>query len=605
MASSSIRRLHSSPFSPPPLLVLRLLFTACLVSFVPCRTSATSLSSIELLVDLDRISALGLSDVIQAYQLVQPNVTFTTNIQTSQPNIADVASDSVDFAMISTGLTTAQATLYPQLQAFPVMCSSVVPIYRLSALGSTTLVLSRQALAGIYAGRIVWWNDTAIQSTNSVTVPSLPIRVVYESDLSAVNSIFLTALHKFQPGFPVATSSTPTWPLTSYAAVGSGTGVTGVSAAVLTVDGSIGYAPQSNALAAGVSVASMINWANQTVAAVSSTITAAITEVSSGYTTLYRQTLQLDYTDGHGAMSWPIPILTSLLIDLVNSRSTCHQRAAVVDFWLWYYTSSIPEGLLAPRRYATVPAFLQSQIDPVSVLQSSVLCRGSPALSTVSASSRTVSTSTATTLLSTLFSQAYLSVDETVDWQSQTNDDELVLDQLLNAEVDLGFFVPGQCSDPQSALIDASCCHSNHGPLMTAPLAVNDAGVCRERRLVTMAAGGGLRCVPYSSSLPHRPGVVVSTQQLTPLPTHPPSNHAGSPTHSRLTLISLSVVLCRVRIHCDQLQSRGLQLADYSVKPAQPRHPYHHYDLLFVHSLVQQLGHRRTQPSLRCTAQRY
>ena len=177
--------------------------------------------------------------------------------------------------------------------SIPFARSALVPIYRLDSL-SSTLVLSRSALAGIYAGQITWWNDSRIQSTNTGTMPQQPIRVVTENQLSINNQILLTAMNKFQSGFPIAPSSTPTWPFRSYAAYGSGTGVTGVSAAVLTVDGSIGYAPLANALAAGVNVASMINWANQTVSATTSSITAAITEVASGYTATKRQTLQLD-----------------------------------------------------------------------------------------------------------------------------------------------------------------------------------------------------------------------------------------------------------------------------------------------------------------------
>ena len=340
--------------------------------------------------------------------------------------------------------------------------SAVVPIYRLDAL-SAPLILSRPALAGIYAGSIRWWNDTAIQSTNTATLPQQPIRVVYQGELSAVTQMWLTALKKMMSGFPITPSSLPTWPLTSYAAYGSGTGLTGVSAAVLTVDGSIGYTPQSNSIAAGVDMASIINWAGQTVSASASTVTAAITEVSSGYTAVKRQTLQLDYTDGHGALSWPIPILTNLMIDLVNTRGTCHQRAAVVDFWTWYYTSSVPAGLLANRQYATIPAFLQSQLNPVSALQTTVMCRGSPAVSVVSATARTLSTSTGTQFISALLANAYLSVDAAVSWQTEVTDDELAMDQVINAETDIGFFIPGQATRPLAALM---CRH-------TAPLALS------------------------------------------------------------------------------------------------------------------------------------
>ena len=396
-----------------------------------------------------------MGDIFQAYQLVQPSVTVTTHTTTSQPIIASVATTSIDFGVISTGLTTAQAASYPHLQAFPVLCSSIVPIYRLDSL-SGTLVLSRAALAGIYAGRITWWNDTRIQSTNTGTLPTLPIRVVYQGELSAVSQIFLTALSKFISGFPITPSSLPIWPLGLYAAYGSGTGVTGVSAAVLTVDGSIGYAPQSNALAAGVKFASIINWANQTIAATSSSITAAITEVASGYTSVKRQTQQLDYTDGHGALSWPIPILSNLLVDMVNSRGTCHQRATVVEFWTWYYTSSVPAGLLANRQYSTIPSFLLTQLNPVEALQTSLLCRGSPATTIVSATARSLSVSTGSQFLSALLANAYLSVDSSVGWATRLADDELVMDQVINAETDIGFFIPGQRTTPASPLSRSS-----------------------------------------------------------------------------------------------------------------------------------------------------
>ena len=443
MTAFSPRRPASSP-RPRPSLPLRLAACLLLALLLSVHTSADDLSAISLLVDVDRISALGMSDILSAYQLVQPNVSFTSAIGSSQPNIADVAANAVDFALLSSGLTAAQHATYPQLQMFPVLCSSVVPIYRLDGLVGATLVLSRAALAGIYAGSITWWNDSVVQATNSVALPSKRIRVVYQNELSAVNSIFITALSKFQPGFPVKASSTPTWPLGSYAAYGSGIGLTGVSAAVLTVDGSIGYAPQSNAIAAGVDLASLINWANQTIVSSAASITAAITEVTSGYSVVRLQTQALDYTDGHGSKSWPIPILTNVLVDMTNSRGTCHQRAAVVAFWTWYYTSSVPAGLLAQRGYASIPSFLHTQLDPVATLQTQLMCRGSPAYSATMASTRTFGVSDGGKFLISLFSQAYLTVDSAVRWQQLTSSDELAMDQLINAEVDVAFFMPGQ-----------------------------------------------------------------------------------------------------------------------------------------------------------------
>ena len=499
---------RSSAVNFPPFRLLFLL----LLSFIPSNECTSLMSALDLLVDVDRISALGLSDVFRAYQLVQSDVNFISQTQTNIVNIADVLSTTVDFAVISDGLTAAQASVHPELQTFPALCSAVVPIYRLDALNGP-LLLSRQALAGIYAGDIRWWNDSAIQSINGGTLPVLPIRVVYEDELSDVNLVFLTALNKFHSEFPVAASSTPTWPVASYAAHGSGTGVTGVSSAVLTVDGSIGYEPQSYALASGVKIASMLNWANHTVTATPFSVTAAITEVASGYTAIKQPTQQLDYTDGHGALSWPIPILSNLLIDLTNSRGTCHQRTAVVEFWSWFYTSSVPAGLLASRQYATIPAFLYSQLDPVSALQTTVHCRGHLVGTVVSATARRLSTSTGAQFISSLLANAYRSVDDSVSWQTEVNDDELVMDQVINAETDIGFFIPGQ-----REICSYCLCAGSRRPHRTD--CVRACCACsvfcwlvnRERRPIALAAGIELERVSYPSHLPHCSRVVVRTQ---------------------------------------------------------------------------------------------
>ena len=427
-----------------PSFFLHLLLILLLTAAVPCARSAILLSQLSLLVDVDEVASFGLSDVFSAYQLVQPNVTFTSTLQTTTQSTVDVSSATVDFAVVSNGLTTTEAATYPHLQLFPVLASALVAVYRLDALGTATLVLSRQALAAIYAGNVRWWDDPAIQSTNLATMPHQVIRVVFDYEPSDVSLIFSTALNHFQSGYPVAASTLPDWPTHLYLDWDIATGVTGVPAMVLNEDAAIGFAAQSNALAVDVSIASMINWANQTVAATSATITAAITEKTSGYSAIKRQTEQLDYTDGHGAMSWPIPILSNLLVDMTNSRATCHQRAALVEFWSWYYMSSVPATLLANRQYSPIPAFLQSQLDPVSALQTSLMCRGSPAVTVVSASSRTLSTSTGTQFLSTLLAEAYTSVDASVSWEAAVYDDELVMDQVINAETDIGFFIPGQ-----------------------------------------------------------------------------------------------------------------------------------------------------------------
>lgn len=73
---------------------------------------------------------------------------------------------------------------------------AVVPIYHLNVFtagSGSTLRITSDILAGIYTGRITYWNDTLIQAANSQYAKYLPfqrINVVARSDSSDVNMLF-------------------------------------------------------------------------------------------------------------------------------------------------------------------------------------------------------------------------------------------------------------------------------------------------------------------------------------------------------------------------------------------------------------------------------
>ena len=187
-------------------------------------------------------------------------------------------------------------------------------------------------------------------------------------------------------------------------------------------------------------VAALVNKAGLVVQPSVSSITFAAVEL--GTATRSRLTAAMDLTDGTGSSVWPITMMSFLLIDTALSRSTCHVRAASVQFWQWFYGSEIAVALLATRGYAPVPSIVLTQLDVAEQLANDIMCRGAVAVSTASTSTRLIGAPVAISFLSTLFANLYASQDNSVAWQVLSNPDQLILQQLVDSEVDIAFINP-------------------------------------------------------------------------------------------------------------------------------------------------------------------
>ena len=94
--------------SPPSLLTRVLLLLLLVLSCAPSSECSTVMSALNLVIDVDRTSNYALQDLLQAYLLVQPNVSVSSTVKTNVQSIVDVAAVTVDFAVISNGLTAAR-----------------------------------------------------------------------------------------------------------------------------------------------------------------------------------------------------------------------------------------------------------------------------------------------------------------------------------------------------------------------------------------------------------------------------------------------------------------------------------------------------------------
>jgi phosphate transport system substrate-binding protein len=127
------------------------------------------------------------------------------------------------------------------LVQFPAVLGGVVPIINIDGVKPGEIRLSAEALAEIYLGKIVRWNDAKIVKLNpGRTLPSQEITVVHRADGSGTTFIFTDYLNEISPEWAsrVGKGAAVKWPAPS--SVG-GKGNEGVAANVTRVKGAIGY----------------------------------------------------------------------------------------------------------------------------------------------------------------------------------------------------------------------------------------------------------------------------------------------------------------------------------------------------------------------------
>jgi phosphate transport system substrate-binding protein len=160
-----------------------------------------------------------------------------------------------------------------QVTTVPWSGGGIAVEYNLSGVGN--LKLSPETLAGIFAGRIKTWSDSAIKNDNAgATLPSTGIQVVHRSDGSGTTAAFTGYLTAVAPAVWTAGAAKDVpWP-TGQGAKGSD----GVTAAVKQTTGAIGYAEVSFAKGGQLGIASIKNASGAFVQPDAKNVTAALSE---------------------------------------------------------------------------------------------------------------------------------------------------------------------------------------------------------------------------------------------------------------------------------------------------------------------------------------
>ena len=197
------------------------------------------------------------------YYLAHPQVRVDYQSTGSAGGVQDLIGGRVDFAGSDLPLTEAQAgQVAGGILQVPMAAGGIVAVYNLE--GVPALKLSRDALVGIFSGRVARWNDPAIAASNpEASLPDAPITVVARADSSGTTYKFTRHLSAVSDAFAaeVGTGMMPNWPqlLKGRGGLVRGRGNDGVAASVRAIPGSIGYVQYAFGFLPGISMATLQN----------------------------------------------------------------------------------------------------------------------------------------------------------------------------------------------------------------------------------------------------------------------------------------------------------------------------------------------------------
>jgi phosphate transport system substrate-binding protein len=238
-----------------------------------------------------------------------------------------------------------------KLIEIPAALIGIVPIYNLPSVHGE-LRFSGELLASIFLGRVKTWNSPAIAKLNpGVSLPNLPIEVIYRPAGKGSNYVFTEFLSKTSTQFrsEIGTSPSPKWPV-------------GVSAErsldmaekVKSEPGSIGYVELQYAVETHLPYGLVQNPSGAFVHASNKTITAACEAVESPRWDRFSASL----TDAPGPDSYPITSFTWIYLPTESHDSS--RAAAMTDLLQWMFSDG--QRIAVDLNYSALPPALLNKV---------------------------------------------------------------------------------------------------------------------------------------------------------------------------------------------------------------------------------------------------
>jgi len=264
--------------------------------------------------------------------------------------IKQISQGSGDFGAGEAQLTAAERK-EGNLIELPAVLIGIVPIYNLPGV-HTELRFSGELLADIFLGQIKTWDASQIAKLNpGVSLPSLPIKVIYRPAGKGSNYVFSEFLSKASSKFrtQIGTSPSPNWPVGTPAERSSD-----MADKVKSETGSIGYVEAQYAVKANIPNGLVQNAAGKYVKASPETIKAACHAVEAPVWDKFSASL----SNAPGADAFPITSFTWLYLRTTSSDS--RRAAALVNLLNWMFTDG--QRLASEDGYAELPPLLLAKV---------------------------------------------------------------------------------------------------------------------------------------------------------------------------------------------------------------------------------------------------
>jgi phosphate transport system substrate-binding protein len=303
------------------------------------------------------------------YQKTRPDVQITTQGTGSGTGIAQAISGIAQIGASDAYMSNAQLKAHPGILNIPLAISSQMVNYNVPGLNKQHLKLSGPALAGIYTGKVRYWDDPMIAKLNpGVKLPHKLIVPVHRTDGSGDTFIFTQYLSFSTPSWSNSTGygTTVSWP-----AVQGGVGAEGNPGMVNASKGTpysiayIGISFKKATDQAGLGEALLKNKSGKFVLPNPTTVGAAVKAMAAK--TPADERLSLIFAPG--AKSYPIVNYEYSIINMKQRDSATAK--ALKEFLSW---ASSPKGGNAPHYMRAVgfvplpPAILelsQRQIEKI------------------------------------------------------------------------------------------------------------------------------------------------------------------------------------------------------------------------------------------------
>jgi phosphate transport system substrate-binding protein len=247
----------------------------------------------------------------------------------------------VNFGAFDVPILKSDYAGYKRIVQIPVALGGAGVIYNL---GVSDIHLTGPVLANIYLGKITHWNDKNITKLNKgKKFPNVKISVVYRSDSSGTSYMFTDYLSKVSKTWKskVGAGKSPAWPVGTGASHSSG-----VSAAVKTTPGAIGYVEYSYAQINKIKTAAIENRGGHFEFATFAGVKAAASQ--------YKKidSVHFSITNAPGKNSYPIASYS--WVGIWQHQPSSSTAKALVALFKWETTTGQKYGL--PLAYVPLPA---------------------------------------------------------------------------------------------------------------------------------------------------------------------------------------------------------------------------------------------------------